>query len=525
VQPDLSLGRRPVRLLVFLRLYAGPFFLGALAVLGFAPFGLYVIPVLSLTCLLLMWRDCVSSTAAALVGFTFGAGMFVVGVSWVYVSLHVYGGMVVPVAAVFTLLFCLIQACYPALVGAVLMRSRASFAAKYLLLFPALWVFSEWLRSWVLSGFPWLSIGYSQVPASPLAGFAPVLGTFGVSLVTAIIAGAIATTVDIWFRRSTTAAGKAFFFPLGTAIGVAGALLIAGVLLKHHQWTEPLPGEPTTVTLLQGNIPQELKWRPERAQATLQTYLELVRSTDSKLILLPETALPVLNIDIPSDYVKAFTDRALLNGGDMLFGVPERDPSGRYYNSVMSLGMASTQIYRKHHLVPFGDFFPLQSVLGWIMRLLHIPMSDFSHGAPVQRPLQVAGQKVAVNICYEDAFGEEIIRQLPEATVLANFTNDAWWGDTIASRQHLQIAQMRALETGRPMLRATNTGVTAIIDPAGHVVASAPEFTTTKLSGTVRGYQGSTPYVRMGNAGVLLLAGAMILVQLLVARVRLYRKR
>jgi apolipoprotein N-acyltransferase len=175
--------------------------------------------------------------------------------------------------------------------------------------------------------------------------------------------------------------------------------------------------------------------------------------------------------------------------------------------------------------VPFGDFFPLQPVLGWIMRLLHIPMSDFSHGAPVQKPLQVAGQKIAVNICYEDAFGEEIIRQLPEATILANFTNDAWWGDTIASRQHLQIAQMRALETGRPMLRATNTGVTAIIDPAGRIVASAPEFTTTKLSGAVRGYQGSTPYIRIGNAGVLLLAGAMVLVQLRMARVRFHRKR
>jgi len=429
--------------------------------------------------------------------------------------------MVVPVAAFCTLLFCLIQACYPALVGAVLVRSRGNFAAKALLGFPALWVFCEWLRSWVLSGFPWLSIGYSQVPTSPLAGFAPILGVFGVSLVTAFIAGAIATAIESRFRAGNTPkAGKRLFVSLGVALCIAGTLIIAGALLKRHQWTQPLPGEPTTVTLLQGVIPQELKWRPERASATLQTYLELVRSTDSKLILLPETALPMLNTDIPPDYLRALADRTRLNGGDMLFGVPEQDASGRYYNSVMSLGTEPPQVYRKHHLVPFGDFFPLQPVLGWIMRLLHIPMSDFSHGPAVQRPIQVAGQKVAVNICYEDAFGEEIIRQLPEATVLANFTNDAWWGDTIASRQHLQIAQMRALETGRPMLRATNTGVTAIIDPTGHIVATAPEFTTTKLSGEVRGYQGSTPYVAIGNAGVLLLAGLMVLVQWLIARVR-----
>ncbi len=288
--------------------------------------------------------------------------------------------------------------------------------------------------------------------------------------------------------------------------------------MQTRQWTQPVPGEPTSVTLLQGNIPQELKWRPERALATLEIYRDLARSADSKLIVMPETALPMLNVDLPPDYMKSLADQAVKNGGDMLYGVPELDPSGNYYNSVMSIGTAPAQTYRKHHLVPFGDYFPLRPVLGWIMKLLSIPMSDFSHGEQVQKPLQVAGQKIAVNICYEDAFGEEIIRQLPEATMLANFTNDAWWGDTIASRQHLQIAQMRALETGRPMLRATNTGITAIIDPEGRIVASAPEFTTARVSGEVHGYQGSTPYIVFGNAGVLVLALAMLLIPLAIAR-------
>jgi apolipoprotein N-acyltransferase len=218
----------------------------------------------------------------------------------------------------------------------------------------------------------------------------------------------------------------------------------------------------------------------------------------------------MFNVDVPGAYLEALAAHARRNGGDLLVGVPELDPSRRYYNSVMSFGTAPSQTYRKHHLVPFGDYFPLRPVLGWAMNLLHIPMSDFSRGEMVQQPVQAAGQKVAVNICYEDVFGEEIIRQLPEATVLANFTNDAWWGDSIASQQHLQISQMRALETGRTMLRATNTGVTAIIGPNGRIAASAPEFTATVVTGEIRGYQGATPYVRVGNPGFLAVAAMMI---------------
>ncbi len=226
----------------------------------------------------------------------------------------------------------------------------------------------------------------------------------------------------------------------------------------------------------------------------------------------------MFNVDVPREYLMKLADQGRRNNGDLLVGVPELDVSGRYYNSVMSVGSAPTQIYRKHHLVPFGDYFPLRSVLGWIMSLLHIPMSDFSRGEQVQPPIQAAGQKIAVNICYEDVFGEEIIRQLPEATVLANFTNDAWWGKSVASEQHLQIAQMRAIETGRPMLRATNTGVTAIIDPKGRVVASAAEFTTTTVTGKINGYHGATPYVRLGNWAFLTAAALMIALPLAARR-------
>ena len=519
MRPEFSAAIRRGRLLTFLRLFLAPFALGAITVLGFAPFQFYFISPVTLTALLLIWLRCQTFRATVMVGFAFGAGLFLVGVSWVYVSLHVYGGMVMPVAALFTLLFCLIQACYPALACAILQRLRANTPVRLMMLFPALWAVTEWMRSWLLSGFPWLSIGYSQVPSSPLAGYAPLLGVYGVSLITAAIAGAAASAIDGFLRRRSVPMPGKQSSGFIAGVCVAGTLVIAGAVLKMHQWTQPVPGEPTSVTLLQGNIPQELKWRPERALATLETYLQLARSADSKLIVLPETALPMLNVDIPPDYLNALAEQAVRNGGDILYGVPELDPSGNYYNSVMSIGTGPAQTYRKHHLVPFGDYFPLRPVLGWIMNLLHIPMSDFSRGAQVQKPMQVAGQKVAVNICYEDVFGEEIIRQLPEATMLANFTNDAWWGDTVASRQHLQISQMRALETGRPMLRATNTGVTAIIDARGRIVASAAEFTTTKVSGKVQGYQGSTPYIVFGNFGFLVLALAMLLLPPIAARV------
>lgn len=485
--------------------------LGAATVAGFAPFHLYPIPVFTLAGLLLLWRRCGSTRAAAATGFTFGLGLFLGGASWVYVSLHDYGGMAMPVAGLFTFLFCAYLACYPALVGALVYRLGGAEPLRWLLLFPAAWMLSEWTRGWVFTGFPWLALGYSQVPDGPLAGYAPVLGVYGASLVVALTAGALAWLVTRFLARA------ALTFPRRLALATFDgglwllvAVVMIGAGLTTRNWTTPLPGPPTRVSLLQGNIPQELKWRPERAIETLEIYLRLTRAAETELILLPETALPMFNVNVPPEYLAALAAVGRRNGGDVLVGVPELAGPGRFYNSVISLGSAPSQSYRKHHLVPFGDYFPLRPVLGWVMNLMHIPMSDFSRGDKIQRPMAAAGQRVAVNICYEDVFGEEIIRQLPEATVLANFTNDAWWGRSIASKQHLQIAQMRALETGRYMLRATNTGVSAIIDTRGRVVASAPEFVTTTVTGEMQGFQGSTPYIRLGNSAVLTLAALMI---------------
>ena len=305
-----------------------------------------------------------------------------------------------------------------------------------------------------------------------------------------------------------TSVRRAFGSILHPSAFILLGLWASGWALKQVSWTEPV-GEPVSVSLIQGNVAQDLKWRADRVAPTLERYRSMVFRSESRLIVLPETALPLFLHQVPPRYLEELAAHARRNGGDVLIGIVEGTPAGGYYNSVISLGTAATQRYRKSHLVPFGEFIPLRPVLAWIVNVLAIPLQDFARGSTTQRPLEIAGQRVAVNICYEDAFGEEIIRQLPEATLLANVSNVAWFGRSIAPQQHLQISQARALESGRPMLRATNTGVTAIIGPRGEIVAAAPEFSRATVSRVVQGYAGSTPYVRWGNYPVLILCAAM----------------
>jgi apolipoprotein N-acyltransferase len=500
------------------RLALASLLLGAASVLGYAPFYLYPVSILALAAAALIWSRAERTAQALLFGFAFGLGFFGAGVSWVYVSLHDFGGMPMPIAAVCTLGFCALLASFPAAVAFLLRRFAGTRASRLLLFFPAAWTVAEWVRGWIFTGFPWLALGYSQIPGSPLAGFAPVVGAYGVSLVAALASGALAMLIEQYAASPDANWAKRLASFSVPAVLLLGSVVLGAGLLRYP-WTTP-ETLPTTVALLQGNVPQELKWRPERARQTLELYLDLVRSSSATLTLLPETALPMFNVDLPEGYLEQLAAAARRNNGDLLTGIPEYAGPGRFYNSVISVGTSPSQVYRKVHLVPFGDYFPLPWLFGWFMNLLDIPMSDFSRGAPDQRPLQVARQRVAVNICYEDVFGEEIIRQLPEATLLANFTNDAWWGRSLGARQHLQLSQMRALETGRYMLRATNTGVTAIIDPKGRVTKAAAEFEVALLAGEVRGHTGATPFVRWGNGAAIALAGAMAVLHLLLGRRR-----
>lgn len=482
----------------------GALLLGTVCVLGFAPFYLWPVPVLALAALAWMLERTASARSAAATGFVFGVGYFVTGTSWVYVSMTEFGAMAVPLAAFATLFFCSYLALFPAAAAGLARRTTTVPAARLALAFPAAWALAEWVRGWMFTGFPWLALGYSQAPFGPLAGYAPVLGAYGVSLLSAASAGLLAWWVlalasTDWRRRV-----------VHPALLVLLAVWLIGLGLTRVAWTQPT-GEPLAVSLVQGNIRQDLKWRPEWVQATLEVYLRLTLGAQGRLIILPETAVPVLNVEVPRQYLELLAEHAQRNRGDLLLGIPEyvRADVPRYYNSVISLGESPTQTYRKHHLVPFGDYVPQWSFITWVMDTIQVPMSSFSRGDAVQTPLAVAGQHIAANICYEDVFGEEIIRQLPEATLLANFTNDAWWGKSFASVQHLQISQMRAQETGRYMLRSTNTGVTAIIDERGRAKAVAPQFAETVLNGQAQGFAGSTPYVRWGNWAFLVLAALM----------------
>jgi len=465
--------------------------LGALTVCGFAPLRWFPLPLITLALLFVLWRNAATPRRAAWLGWLWGLGCFLGGVSWVYVSMHDVGGMPAPFAALATLLLCACLALYPALAGWLFARFRCDSAGRDALLVAGTWTVAEWLRGILLTGFPWLAVGYTQSPPSPLAGYAAVLGVYGISLLVAALAALLAFS---WRRP-----GNALIM-LGVATG--------GYLLQQIAWTQPV-GTPLTVSLLQGNISQDSKWDPQLLTNSLDTYARLARTHPAQLLVLPETALPMFLDDVPEEYL-----RELTANGPTLFGVAMHtravdNPDG-YTNSAVTLSAdGRLQSYAKSHLVPFGEFVP--PGFAWFLALMQMPMSDFSAGPAYQRPLEIAGQKIAPNICYEDLFGEEILRTLPEATLLINLSNTAWFGDSLAQPQHLQIAQMRAMETGRTMLRATNTGMTAAVRPDGRIVAELPAFTADALAVEVHGFAGMTPFAHWGNSLALLLAlGALV---------------
>jgi apolipoprotein N-acyltransferase len=411
--------------------------------------------------------------------------------------MYEYGGMPLLLALLATLLFAAFWAVLPALAGYIQARIPLAYGLRITLVMPALWALLEWFRGLLVTGFPWLVLGYAHSD-SPLAGYAPLLGVYGVSLAAAVSAGLLVFAWQVRQSKNGRLALLALLLIWGT-----------GALSRSIAWTQS-QGEPFTVALVQGNIPQNLKFNEDALVGTLETYRRLVSQNEARLTILPETALPLLRQNMPPSLIEQLRGYAVKNGGDMLIGSFERD-NRSYYNSVFTLGAADEQHYRKQHLVPFGEFIPLRPLLGWLINgLLDIPMGDLARGDQQQAPLDVVGQQVAVNICYEDVFGEEIIRALPRATLLVNVTNDAWYGNSPVAAQHNQMAQLRAMESGRMMLRATNTGVTSIIGADGKILQQLPQHVEAVLLGMAQGYDGSTPYVRWGNAAALLLVALLL---------------
>jgi apolipoprotein N-acyltransferase len=495
---------------------------GALTVFSFAPFGYWPVQIATLALLFWLVSNQSSIKLSVLTGWAYGFGWSVCGVYWLYISMHRYGGLPSWMAALAVALMGVVLGAFAALAmgGSAWFRQRgASRTVLLLLVFPALWMLSEWLRGWVLTGLPWVVAGYAH-SASPLAGFAPIVGVYGLGWLAALIAGSLVLLAVHSLRRPTEVQSRPTEVHSSQtkrlSIALVVVIIAAGASLKTVDWTA-VSGRPISVRLLQGNVPQESKFDPDHIYATLLLYHDMVRAAPADLIATPETALPLLSHQLPPDYLGLLSAFAQRSNSHIALGMPVSDGPQQYANSVIGFGPESSPAvkpyrYDKHHLVPFGEFIPTGA--RWFVDMMRIPLGDFTRGAALQPPFAVKDQWVMPNICYEDLFGEEIADQLaasyfsgrPQATILLNVSNIAWFGDSIAVPQHLQISQMRALETGRPMLRATNSGATAVIDPKGAIVAQLPPFTRGTLAATVQGYTGWTPYILFGNTPVVALA-------------------
>lgn len=476
---------------------------GAVLPLAFAPYQQFWLAPLSYAVLLYVWRDATPRRAFGL-GFAYGCGSFGFGTYWTYIAVREFGEAPIALAGGLTLGLVAVLALFVAVGGYVAARwFRTRGAAAWLVTLPALFVLAEWLRSWMFTGFGWLAAGYSQTD-SWLMGYAPLVGIHGMSLAVLLTSGAL-LTLAFGTNRARVAA----------AVLVA-AVWGGGFAARQHAFTQPKEHE-LKVALVQGAITQDLKWRPEQLPGTLALYSELTRqSYGADLIIWPEAAIPTL-YEYVRDYLDDVRADAAQHGSTVLLGILRLGPGGEAAGEFQNILLAMTekpQVYVKRHLVPFGEYFPVPSFIRSWMRLMNLPYTDAVPGAHDQPPFAVGDEQVAVTICYEDVFGAEQLHYLPQATLLVNVSNDAWFGDSIAPHQHLQIARVRAAEAGRYLLRATNTGLTAVIDPSGAVVSTVPQFQTAVLEHTVRGYTGATPYARFGNYPILLVVFVVLIVQL-----------
>jgi len=467
--------------------------IAALAGIGasfaFAPYGWHVLAWLAPAVLFLLW-EYESPREAAGTGFWFGAALFGAGTWWIYTAIHDFGQAPAWLALFLVAALLAIKGSYYALLGYLAVRIAPDPApARSLLLIPAGWTLMEWLRGWLFTGFPWLQLGYSQSD-TPLAALATAGGIHLVTFAVAACAGVVVVLVRGSGSRTA-------------ALAVAVILWGGGWLLEGRAWTRPA-GEPVTVALLQGAIPQDEKWLAENRAATLDRYRALNREAlGARIIVWPESAIPVLAHDA-GIYLEAIRRESAAAGSDVMLGLLDFDlATGEIRNGLFSMSAAGDGWYYKRRLVPFGEFFPVpESVRRW-MRLQSLPYYDMTPGGESQPPLRSGGQHLAATICYEDAYGADQLAALPGSTLLVNVTNNAWFGDSAAPHQQLQMARFRALEAGRTLVRATSNGITAVIGPDGAVLDRIPQFVPGILKSSVTPRTGLTPYARTGNGPIL----------------------
>ncbi|MFC0268224.1 apolipoprotein N-acyltransferase [Kushneria aurantia] len=470
---------------------------GALTTLTFAPFDLWLLGPLTLAAFLATLQGA-GAGRTALRGWLFGVGLFGSGASWVYVSIHTYGNASGVLAAALTLLFIATMALFmlvPALLYRIATPSRLDPLA-----FAAAWTLGEAFRSWAFTGFPWLFLGSAHV-SSPLAPLAPLGGVYLLSFAVALSAGLLYRLIvhhRLWLLA-----------PL--------AALWALPPLLPTLWATP-GGTPVSVALVQGDLPQETKWSDEGRRNAVNTYFRLTRerAADSQLVIWPETALPMLEQQaLP--YL-ARVQSTLPADTTLITGIMQRDADGTFYNAVTTLGDQRDE-YRKEHLVPFGEYLPLEGLLGPLLDIFNIPMGSVGAGPPDQPPLYANGLELGVAICYEIVYPDLVRQRALNASVLLTVSNDTWFGRSIGPLQHMQMAQLRALENNRYLLRATNNGVTAIVAPDGRITGSIERFEPGVLTGNVQAMTGLTPFTRTGSAPTLG-ASALLLAAAAVARLR-----
>ena len=484
------------------------FIAGALLPLAFSPTHFYFLAVLVPAVFFYSLLD-VTPRRGAWLGFSFGMGFFAVGISWVFVAIYVFGLSSFSVSLLLTVLFIMSLSLFFVLQAylSVIFIHKAGLnneRFRSVLVFALFWVLLEWFRGWFLTGFPWLSLGYSQTD-SLLAGYAPVLGVFGISLLVALSSALLLFAVLAYLEQQ----GR----KLVTTVITLVVIWLGGALLLQFEWTDKA-GKALKVSLVQGNVDQKTKWDPRHFKMRKQRYMTLTRQHwDSDLILWPENAMTVFYHELKNNFLAEVAREAKKNNSSIILGLPVLNLKTDQYYSALMTATEKPQFYFKTHLVPFGEYVPLASLLRGAIAFFDLPMSGFSPGSPEQDLFRLAGQKIAPTICYEDAFGEEVIRYLPEATIIMNASNNAWYGDSFAPHQHLQISRMRALETGREVMRVTTNGISALIDHKGRIKARAPQFKAAVVTDMVQPYQGSTPYIQFGNTPVLILlfTGFMLL--------------
>ena len=488
---------------------AAAFGTGASLNVAFAPFGLWPLAILAPTALFALIRG-LPPRRAGWTGAAFGAGLFAFGTYWLYTCLHVFGLVPIWLTVVLQAALIALMSMYTAALCYLSNRFWLKpGATRAWLVLPVLWVLLEWLRGWALSGFPWLSLGYAMID-SPLKGWAPLLGVYGVTWAVATIAVALNVLLVPNVRISRRL----------IALGIIVMLFAIPALLRSHDWTRPA-GPPLAVAAVQGAVPQDQKWQAKNLEATMARYTRLTEDAwGAQLIVWPESALPVLASDIP-DYLRHLQEQGRAHGADFAIGLVNYDSqSAQFHNGLLVLSDAGGGWYYKRHLVPFGEYFPVPAFVRSWMRLMSLPYDDITPGSAHQPVLSAAGQKLGLTICYEDAFGSQQLRTLRDVTLLINVTNNAWYGDSTAPHQHLQIARMRALEAGRYLIRAANDGITAVIGPRGEIITRLPQFQEAVLRADVRPMTGLTPYARFGNYPVVV--GAGLLLALAVWRRRLF---